>query len=105
MIKGEGGEEGGKGHGRKCSPPSVRGPLVSACFLLLFGRETAKDFFLIFSRAQKYWQETHLLDPLPMMFKSQFACPLMLEPYWLGEIIISSLNITACGLEEPKLGI
>ena len=34
------------------SPLSVRGPLVSACFLLLFVR-------------QKYWRETHLLDPLP----------------------------------------
>ena len=27
------GGEGGKGHGRKCSPPSVRGPLVSCCCL------------------------------------------------------------------------
>ena len=24
----------------------------------------AREFFLIFSRAQKYWWETHLLDPL-----------------------------------------
>jgi hypothetical protein len=31
---------------------------------LLFARETVKGFFLIFSRAQKYWRETHLLDPL-----------------------------------------
>jgi hypothetical protein len=70
----------------------------------LFGRETAKDFFLIFSRAQKYWGETHLLDPLPMMFKSQFACPLMLEPYWLGEIIISSLNIHCVWAGGTKVG-
>ena len=28
FAQGEGGGEGGKGHGRKCPPPSVRGPLV-----------------------------------------------------------------------------
>ena len=32
-------------------------PLVFCCCL-------HEGFFLIFSRAQKYWQETHLLDPL-----------------------------------------
>ena len=78
---------------------------VVRLFFDVFCARDCEGFFLIFSRAQKYWRETHLLDPLPMMFKSQLACPLMLEPYWLGEIIISSLNITACGLEEPKLGI
>ena len=33
MIKGEGGGEGGKGHGQKCFPPSVRGPLVFPYFV------------------------------------------------------------------------
>ena len=28
-----------------------------------------KGFFLIFSRAQKYWRETHLLDPLTLAIK------------------------------------
>ena len=36
---------GGKVHGRKRSPPSVRGPLVSACFVLLFAGETFSDIF------------------------------------------------------------
>ena len=40
----------------------------SACFRLFFVVVCARDcedFFLILSRAQKYWRETHLLVPLP----------------------------------------
>jgi len=38
---------------------------VVRLFLLFFVVVCARDFFLIFSRAQKYWRETHLLlDPL-----------------------------------------
>ena len=54
---GGGGGEGGKGHGRKALPPVSP---WSACFLLFL----RKGFFQIFVRAQKYWRETHLLDPL-----------------------------------------
>ena len=35
--------------------------LVSSCFL-------CEGFFLMISRAQKYWRETHLLDPLSKGF-------------------------------------
>ena len=52
--RGRGGE---KSHDQKRSPPSVRGPLAFCCCL-------HEGFFLIFLRAQKYWRETHLLDPL-----------------------------------------
>jgi hypothetical protein len=47
-------------------------PLVVCCCL-------RKVFFLIFSQAQKYWRETHLLDPLPpvcLLFASWLSrCP------------------------------
>jgi hypothetical protein len=54
-----GGGEGdwGKYHGGNHSPPSVRGPPV---FLLLLARR----IFSVFLWSQKYWRETHLLDPL-----------------------------------------
>jgi len=58
---GRGGRGGGKRSWSKALPPVSP---WSACFLLLFARETAKDFFLIFSRAQKYWREKRPLDPL-----------------------------------------
>ena len=67
--QGGGGRGGGKRSWPKALPPSVCGPLVSACFRLYFVVVCARDcevFFLIFSQAQKYWRETHLLDPLSM---------------------------------------
>jgi hypothetical protein len=65
--QGGGRRGGGKRSWSKALPLSVRGPLVSACSRLFFVVVCARDcegFFLIFSRAQKYWRETHLLDPL-----------------------------------------
>ena len=49
---------GGKRSWSKALPPVSR---RSACFCCCL-REV---FFLMFSWAQKYWRETHLLDPLP----------------------------------------
>jgi hypothetical protein len=44
LIKGEGGGEGGKGHGRKCSPPSVSGLLVFPLFFFSFFRSLNFEF-------------------------------------------------------------
>ena len=44
--------------------------LWSTCFLVCL----CNGFFLIFSRAQKYLWETHLLDPYCWRFESQFSC-------------------------------
>jgi hypothetical protein len=54
------GGAGGKGHGRKCSPRQS----VVRLFPVVVCVRDCKGFFLIFSWAQKYWRETHLLDPL-----------------------------------------
>ena len=76
--QGGGGRGGGKRSRSKALPLSVRGPLVSSCFCLFFVVVCARDcegFFLIFSRAQKYWRETHLLDPLSMtVAKLRYRC-------------------------------
>jgi len=62
------GGEGEIGHGWKCSPPSVCGLLVFSVFscfflfFLVFSCFFCEGFFLMISRAQKYWRETHLLE-------------------------------------------
>ena len=55
--------QGKGGGGGKRSWPKALPPVSpwSACFLLLLARRIFSDF----SWSQKYWRETHLLDPLP----------------------------------------
>ena len=57
MIKGRRGTGGGENVMNEIGPP------VSPWSACLFGF-SHEGFFLIFLRAQKYWWETHLLDPL-----------------------------------------
>jgi hypothetical protein len=72
--RGGGGEgRGGKVMVGKRSPPSVRGPFVFCCCL-------REGFFLIFSRAQKYWRENHLLDPLSLSVLLPPPTPFFLMP-------------------------
>ena len=59
----QGGGGGGEGEARGKKVMDEVGAPVSlwlACFLLLF----VQGIFLIFLQAQKYWWDTHLLDPL-----------------------------------------
>jgi len=53
-----GGGEGGKGHGQNRSP---RQSVVHLFFVVVSAKDFSDIFFL---RAQKYWRETHQLDPL-----------------------------------------
>jgi len=64
-------EEGGGG-GEKVMVESA--PPRQSVVRLFFDVVCAKYFFfffLIFSQAQKYWWETHMLDPLPLLSSSK----------------------------------
>jgi hypothetical protein len=60
-----GGGRGGEGRGDKVMVESAppRQSMVRLFPVVVCARD-CKCFFLIFSRAQKYWRETHMLDPL-----------------------------------------
>ena len=66
FAQGEGGGDGGERSCSKALPPVTP---WSACFLLLL----AQRIFSYFSRSQKYWRETHLLDPLTLDKVKQYS--------------------------------
>jgi len=89
----QGGGGGGKRSWSKSLPPISP---WSACFLLLL----REGFFLIlFSRSQKYWRETHLLDPLvlaPLAPLLQW----LVSWCWLIALVLALQDWHACMLDK-----